>query len=156
MFTETNYIIQPRPRQPQLLDIAFIVDVPQVTAILFFFKELCFDWLCQNVSTATNQNALWRLMNNLWQRGISVSSPTGSEWRASERFIHVYWCPTRFLYQMMFLSFNSNTTGVTFVAGTAYPSRAPGFTTVFNRVRVARLFSVWCFVDRYLSCCKYK
>ena len=28
-------------------------------------------------------------------------------------FIYVYWCPTRFLYQMMFVSFNSNTTSVT-------------------------------------------
>ena len=28
-------------------------------------------------------------------------------------FIYVYWCPTRFPYQMMFVSFNTNTTGVT-------------------------------------------
>ena len=27
-------------------------------------------------------------------------------------FIYVYWCPTRFQYQMMFVSFYSNTTGV--------------------------------------------
>ena len=28
-------------------------------------------------------------------------------------YVHVYWCPTRFPCQMMFVSFNSNTTGVT-------------------------------------------
>jgi len=26
-------------------------------------------------------------------------------------FIYTYWCPTRLQYQMMFVSFNSNTTG---------------------------------------------
>jgi hypothetical protein len=34
-------------------------------------------------------------------------------------FIYVSWCPTRFPYQMMLVSLNSNTTGVTSGAGTA-------------------------------------
>jgi len=40
-------------------------------------------------------------------------------------FINVYWCPTRFPYQMMFVSFNYNTTGISCGAGTANPSGAP-------------------------------
>jgi hypothetical protein len=41
-------------------------------------------------------------------------------------------CPTRFLYPMMFVTFNSNTTGVTCGAGTAYPSGTPEFTPDFS------------------------
>ena len=40
-------------------------------------------------------------------------------------FIYVYWCSTRFPYQMMFMSFNSNTTGVTSEAGTEHMSSPP-------------------------------
>jgi hypothetical protein len=53
-------------------------------------------------------------------------------------FIDVYWCPTRFPYQIMFVSFNSNTTGVTSGAGTANPSGAPEFISGFRGVHVAR------------------
>jgi hypothetical protein len=52
-------------------------------------------------------------------------------------------CPTRFLYQMMFVSFNINTTGVTCEAGTANASGAPEFTPVFSGVRVARSLVVY-------------
>jgi hypothetical protein len=41
------------------------------------------------------------------------------------------WCPTRFPFQLMFLSFNSNRTGVACGAGTVYPSGAPEFTPGF-------------------------
>jgi len=41
--------------------------------------------------------------------------------------IYVYWCPTRFLYHIMFVSFNSNTTGATSWARTTYPSGASDF-----------------------------
>jgi hypothetical protein len=34
-------------------------------------------------------------------------------------FHYVYWCPTRFSCQKMFVSFSGNTTGVTSGAGTA-------------------------------------
>jgi hypothetical protein len=40
-------------------------------------------------------------------------------------FIYVNWCPTGFPYQIMFMSSNNNTTGVTIGAGTANPSGAP-------------------------------
>ena len=40
-------------------------------------------------------------------------------------FYLCYLCPTRFLYQMMFVLCNSNKTGVTSGAGTAYPSGEP-------------------------------
>ena len=53
-------------------------------------------------------------------------------------FIYVYWCPTRFLYQMMFVTFNSNTTGVTCGAGTAYPSGTPEFTPEFSGICAAQ------------------
>jgi hypothetical protein len=43
-------------------------------------------------------------------------------------YLYLFTCPTRFLYQMMFVTFNSNTTGVTCGAGTAYPSGTPEFT----------------------------
>jgi hypothetical protein len=42
-------------------------------------------------------------------------------------YIYAYWCPTRFLEQMIFLSFNSNTTGVTSGTGTPHLSGAPLF-----------------------------
>ena len=50
-------------------------------------------------------------------------------------FIYVYWCRTRFLYQMMFGSFNGNTTSVTCGAETAYPSKT---SPDFSVVRIAR------------------
>jgi len=42
-------------------------------------------------------------------------------------FIYGHWCLTLFAFQMMFLSFKSNTTDVTSGEGTANPSRGPGF-----------------------------
>jgi hypothetical protein len=50
--------------------------------------------------------------------------------------IYANWCQTRFSFQMMFVSFNSNTTGVTSGAGTTYPSGAPEFTPIFSGVPV--------------------
>ena len=52
-------------------------------------------------------------------------------------FINVYWCPTRFSYQMMSLSFTNSTTDLTCGAGTANPSKSN------SRVRVARIL-VFC------------
>jgi len=52
-------------------------------------------------------------------------------------FINVYWCPTRFKYQMMFVSFNSSTTGIT-RSGTANLSGAPNWLPVFSGIRVAQ------------------
>ena len=46
-------------------------------------------------------------------------------------FIYVYWFPTQFPYKMMFVSFNSNTMGVTCGAGIANLSGAPDFTPGF-------------------------
>jgi hypothetical protein len=58
-------------------------------------------------------------------------------------FIYVCWCPTRFPYHMMFVSFNSNTTGATCAAGTANHCEAHEFTPAFNGVCVSRS-SVFC------------
>jgi hypothetical protein len=53
-------------------------------------------------------------------------------------FIYDMLCPTRFAYQMMFVSLSSNTPGITCGAGTANPSGAREFTTGFIEVCVAR------------------
>ena len=53
-------------------------------------------------------------------------------------FIYAYWCATRFPCQVMFVSFNSNTTGVTSGAGTANLYGSPGLTAGFSWVRVPR------------------
>jgi hypothetical protein len=60
-----------------------------------------------------------------------------SSWLLLFVFIYVCCFLTRYPYQMMFVSFNSNMTGVTCGAGTANLSGAPGLTPVFSRVRVA-------------------
>ena len=71
-------------------------------------------------------------------------------------FIYVYWCPTRFPCQMIFLLFNINTKGVGRVAngsGTAYLSGAhqspPPVLVGF--VLLPPQFSVQCFVDHCQS-----
>jgi len=45
-------------------------------------------------------------------------------------FIYVYWCTTRFPYQLMFVSY-SNTTGVTSGIESVKPSGASEFTSGF-------------------------
>ena len=62
-------------------------------------------------------------------------------------FSYAYRCSTRFPYQKMFVSFKSNTTGVTSWAGTAIRSLP-----VINGFRVAWcLVSVWCFITQCSS-----
>jgi hypothetical protein len=46
-------------------------------------------------------------------------------------FFYAYWCPTRFPYQMVFVSLNSNTTGVTFETETVNPVGTPEFIASF-------------------------
>ena len=59
-------------------------------------------------------------------------------------FIYIYWCPTQFPYQMMFVSFNSNTTGATSGVGSSFPSEATEFTTLFKWVSRCSIFSFLC------------
>ena len=69
-------------------------------------------------------------------------------------FIYAYLCPTRLPYQMMFVSFNSNTTGVNGVTGTAYPSRLHELTPDLYYVllcSVSRPFSVLLYFFYWLS-----
>jgi len=54
-------------------------------------------------------------------------------------FIYVCWCPTRFPCQMMFMSFTSNTTGVTSGARTAT------FRSIW-----AHLICLWCLIISFL------
>jgi hypothetical protein len=64
--------------------------------------------------------------------------------------IYVYWCPTRFPCKMMFVSFNSNTTGFTCWAGTANTSGAHEFTLRFLWGWCCSIISVM-FVDNCFS-----
>jgi hypothetical protein len=52
--------------------------------------------------------------------------------------IYAYWCPTRFPYQMMFVSFNSDMTGVKCVAEAATPLGYLMLSPVSSRIRGAR------------------
>jgi hypothetical protein len=66
------------------------------------------------------------------------------------KFIHVYWCPPRFPYQMMFVSFNSNTTDVISGAGIANYSGAPEFLVVFGFFLCNILSIIVCHVVLFL------
>lgn len=66
-------------------------------------------------------------------------------------FINVYWCPSRFPYQMILVSSNSNTMGVTIIAGTVCPSRAPEFIPVFLWGRVAKILFFTLSVLRFMA-----
>jgi hypothetical protein len=58
-------------------------------------------------------------------------------------FIYVCWCPTRFPYHILFVSFNSNTTGATCGTGTVNPCEEHEFTPAVSGIRVSRS-SVFC------------
>ena len=58
-------------------------------------------------------------------------------------FIYVFWCTTRLPNKMMFVPFNSSTTGATCGAETANPCEAHEFSPAFSGVRVSRS-SVFC------------
>jgi hypothetical protein len=45
-------------------------------------------------------------------------------------YLYLYWYPTRFPYRKLFVLINSNITGATSGAGTAYPSVSPACTPV--------------------------
>ena len=59
-------------------------------------------------------------------------------------FTYVYWGSTRFTYQMIFMSFKSNTTGVISEAGITNPSEAPEFTPGFNSGVALSILSFLC------------
>jgi hypothetical protein len=59
-------------------------------------------------------------------------------------FIYVYWCPTPFPYQMMFILFNSYTGSATSGTGSTDPSGTSEFTTGFYVVaRIAESLFVY-------------
>jgi hypothetical protein len=59
---------------------------------------------------------------------------------------YAYWCPTRFPYQMVFVSLSSNTTGVTSEAGTTNTAGASQFFVEF-------IFSIFAFCVVFLYYC---
>ena len=67
-------------------------------------------------------------------------------------FICAYWGPTRFPYQMIFVLFISNTTGVTSEAGTTNPSGAPEFTPGFYSGVALSILSFLCRVLNNIVC----
>jgi len=72
-----------------------------------------------------------------------ISFVEGSVLFMSIVFVYVFWCPTRLLYQMMFVSCNSSTMGATCGEETANPCEAHEFIPAFSAVRVSRS-SVFC------------
>ena len=50
-------------------------------------------------------------------------------------FIYVYWCPTRFTFHIMFVSFSSNMTGTTSGSGTSYLSRETEFLNIILKIK---------------------
>ena len=67
-------------------------------------------------------------------------------------FIYIYLCPSRFLYHMMLVSLNSNTTGFTCGAVSAYPFRAPEFTPSFQWGSCCSIFSFLCNLSQIAVC----
>ena len=61
-------------------------------------------------------------------------------------FIYVYCSSKRFLYQMMFVSFDRNMTGVTSGARMPKPSVEPEFTPIFLLVLCFSVFIFLCSV----------
>ena len=62
--------------------------------------------------------------------------------------LYINWCLTWFTYHMLFLSFNSNTMGVTYESWTTNPSGAPKFTLNFKLASCCSIFSFLCDVCR--------
>ena len=60
--------------------------------------------------------------------------------------VYIYWCPTRFPYHMMFVSFNSNTMDVISGAGMCIIPENLSSPPVFCWVRVAQINSALCSV----------
>ena len=67
-------------------------------------------------------------------------------------YLYLYWYPTRFPYRKLFVLINSNITGATSGAGTAYPSVSPACTPVCVGFVLLDMQSVYCFVYHCLSC----
>ena len=67
-------------------------------------------------------------------------------------FIYIYLCPTRFLSQMRFVSFNSNKTGVMCGAGTATLPEHMSSPPPFSGVRVAQSSVFLCNVLEIIVC----
>ena len=65
----------------------------------------------------------------------------------------VYWCPTRFPYEMVFESFNSSTMGDTDRAENVYPYGAPGIFHVVLWGSCCSIFSFICSVLKTIVCC---
>jgi hypothetical protein len=60
-------------------------------------------------------------------------------------YFYVYWCPTRYQYNIIFASFNSNTTSATDGTWTIYHSGAPEVPSVLSWVCVTQSL-VFCVV----------
>ena len=87
---------------------------------------------------------VWRTLNYLhvyetWQLWVTYRS------YHSTTVLSIYWCPTRFPYQMIFVSFDSDCG-----AGTDDHSRASEFTSFFSGVHVARSLVFWVMFCRSL------
>jgi hypothetical protein len=65
---------------------------------------------------------------------------------------YAYWCPMRFIYHTMFVSFNSNTTGAKSRTGTANPSVVRDAHSSNFCIVICRSLSFFCRPLQCLSC----
>ena len=130
----------------------FNVHVGRWNALIYGNGKLHFYGVVKHVSYLC-----WKILkiNRLWMNlGLEKIC---REFMSYLRYLYsfVFFCilmSTLFQYQMMFVSFNSNTTGVTCGAGIALTLPPP----ILNEVPVVRsLVSVYCFVDRYFTICPF-
>ena len=101
---------------------------------------------------------MWNIMSSRFQlrvvmsATISICFVEGSCIFMFFVSIYVYWCPTPFPCQMMFVSFNGNTTDITRGAGTAYPSGAHEFIPGFQWGSCSSIFIFLCGVLQIVVC----
>ena len=109
----------------------FMVDL----RIINMSSECEYDWYWK-ISACSREYEVSESFASLTRQQISYSGSAGWYFRYQSVHIQItytYWCPTQFSYQMMFMSFNINITGVTGGAGTASLFGTPEVTPGLNR-----------------------
>jgi hypothetical protein len=160
--THTGYSNGMSPKCMELLKT--IKFVTTELAITILFKVICrtfflwSNWVILSVSTDSATGKYW----SVWLHLLLIKTITSVLKVSTYKWPQI--CSTCRKHLPVLSSFmtyhwvcNSiNTTGVTSVAGTAYPSGAPEFTQVFSGVHVTQSLVLYvCFVDRCLSFCTF-
>jgi hypothetical protein len=132
----------------QYIDVYEMADVVQSTEIRQHHSTKC---IWSNSLLFTSGYVLFMLSNNMSSRILWFPRKNDVRFALTPIcvvwvyvlfmlfvFIYVYWCSTRFPYQMMFVSSNCNTTDVTCGTCTANPSEEHASIPAFSGVPVAR------------------